>query len=148
MHENMPAVEVRLSCRVERGGLATLRRDPERPHLVRLAIGSDVRFTIAAEDIPAVLGALEHARLADWAAITLADGEGFYLRTLPRPWHANEDVFRRRSHSRHSAPHRSRCSAHHRHDGDGDGRHAVPLIASIEKPAEAPLTGCRPERES
>ena len=91
---NPEVVEVRFACRVGGRGLATVRRHPRRPELVRVAVGASVRFTIAADDAPAVAQAAEHARMSGYAVATLADGTGLYLRRGHRPWHQDEELFR------------------------------------------------------
>lgn len=91
---NPAPVEVRFACRVGGRGLATVRRHLQRPDLVRVAVGASVRFTIAADDAPTVALAAEHARMSGYAAATLADGTGLYLRQGHRPWHQDEELFR------------------------------------------------------
>jgi hypothetical protein len=92
--ESAAAVEVRFACRVGGRGLATVRRHPQNPELIRVAVGATVRFTIAAEDAAAVAQAAELARMSGYAVAVLADGEGFYLQQRHRPWHQDEELFR------------------------------------------------------
>ena len=94
MTESAVIVEVRLSCRVGKTGLATVRRDPQRPELIRVAVGATVRFTIAEADAAEVRGAIERARYWGHGTTLLTSDQGLYLTQQPRRWYETEDRFR------------------------------------------------------
>lgn len=72
-------VECRLSARVGGTGLATLRPACPTPGLMRVAVGSIVRFTVPQRDAAELRDALDRALMSGHAAVTLTDGTGLYL---------------------------------------------------------------------
>jgi hypothetical protein len=72
-------VECRFSARVGGAGLATLRPGCPGPGMMRLAVGSIVRFTVSEQDAAGIRDGLDLALISGHAAVTLADGTGLHL---------------------------------------------------------------------
>jgi hypothetical protein len=72
-------VESRYSARVGAAGLATLRPGCPGPGLMRVAVGSIVRFTVSEQDAAGIRDGLDLALVSGRTVVTLIDGTGLYL---------------------------------------------------------------------